>query len=108
MNLRDNDFVEHLFIASTHDYVLIFSTRGKVYRMKVHELPVGSRHARGTAVVNLLPFEQTEKIAAVINTKVFSRRRVPDVRDQARHGQEDGHPGLRPQPPRRHHRHQPA
>jgi DNA gyrase subunit A len=71
VNLRDNDFVEHLFIASTHDYVLIFSSRGKVYRMKVHELPVGSRHARGTAVVNLLPFEQTERIAAVINTKEF-------------------------------------
>ncbi len=72
VNLRDNDFVEHLFIASTHDYVLVFSTKGKVYRIKVHELPVGSRHARGTAVVNLLPFEQTEKIAAVINTKTFS------------------------------------
>jgi len=72
VNLRDNDFVEHLFIASTHDYILVFSTKGKVYRMKVHELPIGSRHARGTAVVNLLPFEQTEKIAAVINTKVFS------------------------------------
>jgi len=72
VNLRDSDFVEHLFIASTHDYILVFSTRGKVYRMKVHELPVGSRHARGTAVVNLLPFEQTEKIAAVINTKLFS------------------------------------
>ncbi|MEI7813346.1 MAG: DNA gyrase subunit A [Coriobacteriia bacterium] len=72
VNLRDNDFVEHLFIASTHDFVLIFSTRGKVYRMKVHELPVGSRHARGMAVVNILPFEQTEKIAAVINTKLFS------------------------------------
>jgi DNA gyrase subunit A len=71
VNLKDNDFVEHLFIASTHDYVLIFSTKGKVYRMKVHELPIGSRHARGTAVVNLLPFEQTEKIAAVINTKTF-------------------------------------
>ncbi len=72
VNLKDSDFVEHLFIASTHDYVLVFSTRGKVYRMKVHELPLGSRHAKGTAVVNLLPFEQTEKIAAVINTKVFS------------------------------------
>ncbi len=72
VNLRDNDFVEHLFIASTHDYVLIFSTKGKVYRLKVHELPVGSRHARGAAVVNILPFETTEKIAAVINTKVFS------------------------------------
>lgn len=71
VNLKDNDFVEHLFIASTHDFVLFFSTKGKVYRLKVHELPVGSRHARGTAVVNLLPFEQDEKIAAVINTKVF-------------------------------------
>ncbi len=72
VNLRDNDFVEHLFIASTHDYVLFFSSKGKVYRLKVHELPVGSRHARGTAAVNLLPFEAGEKIAAVINTKTFS------------------------------------
>jgi DNA gyrase subunit A len=71
VNLKDNDFVENLFIASTHDYVLFFSTKGKVYKLKVHELPVGSRHARGTAVVNLLPFEQDEKIAAVINTKDF-------------------------------------
>ena len=71
VNLKENDFVEHLFVASTHDYVLFFSNRGKVYRLKVHELPVGSRHARGTAVVNLLPFEQDEKIAAVINTKAF-------------------------------------
>ena len=72
VNLKESDFVEHLFVASTHDYVLVFSTRGKVYRLKVHELPVGSRHARGTAVVNLLPFEQNEKIAAVINTRTFS------------------------------------
>ena len=72
VNLRDNDFVEHLFIASTHDYVLFFSSKGKVYRLKVHELPVGSRHARGTAAVNLLPFEAGERIAAVINTKTFS------------------------------------
>lgn len=72
VNLKDNDFVEHLFISSTHDFVLFFSSRGKVYRLKVHELPVGSRHARGTAVINLLPFEQNEKIAAVISTRVFS------------------------------------
>ena len=71
VNLKDNDFVESMFVASTHDYVLFFSTKGKVYRLKVHELPVGSRHARGTAVVNLLPFEKGEKIAAVINTKDF-------------------------------------
>jgi len=69
--LKDNDFVENMFVASTHDYVLFFSTKGKVYRLKVHEIPVGSRHARGTAVVNLLPFEKDERIAAVINTKDF-------------------------------------
>lgn len=71
VNLKDNDFVEHLFIASTHDYMLFFSTTGKVYRLKVHELPVGSRQARGHAIVQLLPFEQGEKIAAVISTKEF-------------------------------------
>ena len=71
VNLKDDDFVENLFIASTHDYMLFFSTRGKVYRLKVHELPVGSRTARGSAVVNLLPFEAGEKIAAVIATKDF-------------------------------------
>ncbi len=72
VNLKENDFVENLFISSTHDYVLFFSTKGKVYRMKVHELPVGSRHARGTAAVNLLPFEQDEKIAAAITTRDFA------------------------------------
>jgi DNA gyrase subunit A len=72
VNLKESDFVEQLFISSTHDYVLFFSTKGKVYRMKVHELPVGSRHARGTAVVNLLPFEQGERIAAGITTRDFS------------------------------------
>ncbi|MCL1846470.1 MAG: DNA gyrase subunit A [Coriobacteriia bacterium] len=71
VNLKDDDFVENLFVASTHDYMLFFSTFGKVYRLKVHELPVGSRHARGTAIVNLLPFEGNEKIAAVIATKEF-------------------------------------
>jgi len=72
VNLKENDFVEQLFISSTHDYVLFFSTKGKVYRLKVHELPIGSRHARGTNVVNLLPFEQTEQIAAVITTREFA------------------------------------
>ncbi len=72
VNLKESDFVEQLFISSTHDYVLFFSTKGKVYRMKVHEIPVGSRHARGTAIVNLLPFEQDERIAAGITTRVFS------------------------------------
>jgi DNA gyrase subunit A len=72
VNLKESDFVEQLFISSTHDFVLFFSSKGKVYRLKVHELPVGSRQSRGTAVVNLLPFAQDEKIAAVITTRTFS------------------------------------
>jgi DNA gyrase subunit A len=71
VNLKDNDFVEELFVASTHDYVMFFSTKGKVYRLKVHELPVGSRQARGSAVVNLLPFDEGEKIAAIITCRDF-------------------------------------
>ncbi|MBQ6586524.1 MAG: DNA gyrase subunit A [Coriobacteriales bacterium] len=71
VNLKESDFVEHLFIANTHDYILFFSTKGKVYRLKVHELPTGTRHSRGTAIVNLLPFEGGEKIAAVFTTKDF-------------------------------------
>jgi DNA gyrase subunit A len=71
VNLKDNDFVEHLFIASTHAYMLFFSTKGKVYRLKVYELPEASRHARGTAIVNLLPLAKNETISAVIATKDF-------------------------------------
>jgi DNA gyrase subunit A len=72
LNLKEGDFVEHLFIASTHDHVLFFSNKGKVYRVKVHELPLGSRHSRGQHASNVLPFEQGEKIAAVIWTRDFN------------------------------------
>ena len=57
VNLKEDDYVEQIFVASTHDYLLIFSNLGKVYRIKVHQIPLGSRHARGTAIVNLVPFE---------------------------------------------------
>ena len=71
VNLKDEDFVEELFVASTHDYVLFFSNKGKVYRLKVHELPIGARTARGSAIVNLVPFAEGEKIAAVITCRTF-------------------------------------
>ena len=71
VNLKEDDVIAEMFIASTHEYVLFFSTKGKVYRLKVHELPVGSRQARGTAIVNLLPFEEGEKIASVISCREF-------------------------------------
>ena len=71
VNLKEDDVIDEMFIASTHEYVLFFSSKGKVYRLKVHELPVGTRQARGTAIVNLLPFEEGEKIASVISCREF-------------------------------------
>ena len=71
VNLKEDDVIDEMFIASTHEYVLFFSNRGKVYRLKVHELPEGTRQARGTAIVNLLPFEDGEQIASVISCREF-------------------------------------
>jgi DNA gyrase subunit A len=71
MDLKDEDFIEHLFVASTHDYILFFTSVGKVYRLKVHELPLGSRQSKGRAIVNLLPFAQGEAVRAVIQTRAF-------------------------------------
>lgn len=75
MNLKEEDFVEYLFISSTHHYVLFFSNIGKVYRLKVHELPLGSRIAKGQAVINIVPFRQGEKIAAVIAVPDFQEEK---------------------------------
>jgi DNA gyrase subunit A len=71
MELKDEDYIEHLFVASTHDYILFFTNVGKVYRLKVHELPLGSRQSKGRAIVNLLPFRQEEQVRAVIQTRNF-------------------------------------
>jgi DNA gyrase subunit A len=72
MDLKDEDYIEHLFVASTHDYVLFFTNVGKVYRLKVHELPLGSRQSKGRAIQNLLPFRQDEQVRAVIQTRDFA------------------------------------
>src|SRR4051794_27194977 len=72
MDLKDDDYIEHFVVASTHDYVLFFTSVGKVYRLKVHELPLGSRQSRGRAIVNLLPFAPGEHVRAVIQTRNFS------------------------------------
>ena len=72
MELKDEDYIEHLFVASTHDYILFFTSVGKVYRLKVHELPLGSRQSKGRAIVNLLPFRQDEDVRAVIATRDFA------------------------------------
>jgi len=69
--LRDEDFVEHLLHTSAHSYLLFFSNRGKVYRLRAHEIPMKDRTARGTAIVNLLPLQPEEKIEAVIDTRTY-------------------------------------
>jgi len=69
---KAEDFVEHLFVSSTHDYILFFTDAGKVYWLKVHEIPQAGRQAKGTAIVNLLRLGSEEKITAVLPLKGFS------------------------------------
>jgi DNA gyrase subunit A len=71
MDMKDEDYIEHLVVASTHDYLLFFTSGGKVYRLKVHELPLGSRQAKGRALVNLLPLAQGESVRTLIATRNF-------------------------------------
>ncbi|MGB9698852.1 MAG: DNA gyrase subunit A [Thermodesulfobacteriota bacterium] len=72
MTTKEEDFVEHLFVASTHSYILIFTDAGKVYWLKVHEIPQGGRLARGKAIVNLLNISPEEKITAILPVKEFA------------------------------------
>ena len=72
MDMKDGDFIEHLFICSTHDYLLFFTNRGKVYRSKVYELPEASRTAKGRALVNVLPLREGEQVQAVLSTRDFT------------------------------------
>ncbi len=71
MDLKDDDYIEHLVVASTHDYLLFFTSVGKIYRLKVHELPLGSRQSKGRAMVNLLPLRQGESVRTLIATREF-------------------------------------
>jgi DNA gyrase subunit A len=69
--IKEDDFVDRLFIANTHDYILCFSNRGRVYWLKVYEAPEGTRTSRGKPIVNLFPLEEGEKITAVLPTPTF-------------------------------------
>ncbi|MCP5420553.1 MAG: DNA gyrase subunit A [Gammaproteobacteria bacterium] len=71
-SVREEDFIEKLFVASSHDTILCFSNRGKVYWKKVYELPIASRVARGRPIVNLLPLEENERINAILPVRDFS------------------------------------
>jgi DNA gyrase subunit A len=75
MDMKDEDYIEHLFVCSTHDYLLFFTNRGKVYRSKVYELPEMSRTAKGRALVNLLPLREGERVQSVLSTRDFSESR---------------------------------
>jgi DNA gyrase subunit A len=72
MDMKDEDYIEHLFICSTHDYLLFFTNRGKVYRSKVYELPEASRTAKGRALVNVLPLREGERVQSVLSTRDFN------------------------------------
>jgi len=72
MDMKDEDYIEHLFVCSTHDFLLFFTNRGKVYRQKVYELPEASRTAKGRALVNVLPLREGEFVRAVLSTRDFS------------------------------------
>jgi DNA gyrase subunit A len=74
-SMKEQDFIDKLFIASTHDTMLCFSSRGRLYWMKVYELPIGSRSSRGKPIVNLLPLEEGERINAVLPIREFSENK---------------------------------
>jgi DNA gyrase subunit A len=75
INVKEEDFVEHLFIASTHDYLLFFTDAGKIHWMKVHELPQAGRLTRGKAIVNLLHLGSDEKVTAILSLKDFGKEK---------------------------------
>jgi DNA gyrase subunit A len=75
MDMKDGDFIEHLFICSTHDYLLFFTNRGKVYRSKVYELPEASRTSKGRALVNILPLREGERVQSVLSTRDYTEGR---------------------------------
>jgi DNA gyrase subunit A len=75
MDMKEDDYIEHLFVSSTHDYLLFFTNRGKVYRLKVYELPEASRTAKGRALINLLPLREGERVQSVLSTRDFGEGR---------------------------------
>jgi DNA gyrase subunit A len=69
--MKEDDFIERLFVAHSHDYLLCFSNRGRLYWLKVYEVPAGSRASRGKPIVNMFPLEEGEKVTAVVPVKEF-------------------------------------
>ena len=104
MRTREEDFVSHLFVASTHAYILIFSDRGRAYWLKVHEIPDVGPDGRGKAIANLVSMEEGERIAALLAVPGVRGEQVHRHGHQAWRDQEDRAHGVQQPARRRHHR----
>ena len=106
--MKDEDYIEHLFVTSTHDYLLFFTNRGKVYRSKVYDLPdAPSRQSKGRHLGNVLPLREGERVQSVLATRDYGEAAYLMFATQVRHGQEDRAAGLQhADQGRRHHRDQ--
>ncbi len=80
MDTKDTDFVEHLFVTNSHNYLMFFTDKGKVYRLKAYEIPELGRTARGTPIINLIQIEQGESVNAVIPVQEFESDKYPVLR----------------------------
>ena len=105
MRTREEDFVSHLFVASTHAYIMIFSDRGRAYWLKVHEIPDVGPGGKGKAIANLVSMAPDEKIAALQTVKEFEEGKFIAMGTAARDREEDRAVGVQQPAGRRHHRH---
>ncbi len=105
INVKEEDFVEDLFIASTHDYILFFTDAGKIHWKKVHEIPQAGRLTRGKAIVNLLNLGPQEKVTAILSFKEFSKGKFITFMTKKGTIKKTVPGGLQQSPGRRDHRH---
>jgi DNA gyrase subunit A len=105
-DLKEDDWVEHLFIASTHDYLLVFTNNGQLYWLKVHEIPQAGRAARGKPIVNCISIKPGEQIAALVPVREFSPDQFILFATPPGHRQEDRALGVQQRPQHRHPRYQ--
>ena len=105
MRTREEDVVNHLFVASTHSYMMIFTDRGRAYWLKVHEIPDVGADGRGKSIANLVQMDDGEKIASMVAVREFDDDHHVVMGTQQGHDQEDRAVGLRQPARRRHHRH---
>ena len=104
---REEDFVEHFFVASAHSYILLFTSKGRIYWLKVYEIPEAAAATRGKAISNLVRFQEAEKLTAVVSAQKSGRSKpLRFPRHAQRHGEENRARGIFKSASVRHHRHQ--